>query len=195
LSAPDAGCAGPGAHRRPAGVRPDSSETSSFKCSALGETYLSPSGVRASRGSTVDRGLGLGTNFRDLRLVAGNQVMEIIAVGSVGAERLLIKQAFDAAPQANLIRVILEANRPAHLAVPAASKNHDSSRPEAGGNHSQRPQPARLLFVFTTGHKQRILPKAKDMLNSRGAQWSSQRHESEGLPQLTKEHTPVPTLP
>jgi hypothetical protein len=97
----------------------------------------------------VDRGLGFRMNFILSSAVPGNQAIEIVAVGSVGAEALLVKQAFDAAAQANLVRVILKANRPTHLSVPATAEDHDSSRSEPGRNYPQRPQPTRLLFLFT----------------------------------------------
>src|SRR5580698_493819 len=45
--------------------------------------------------------------------------------------------------------MILEANRPTHLAMPATAEDHDSSRSQPGGNYTQRPQPTRLLFHFT----------------------------------------------
>ena len=93
--------------------------------------------------------LGLSGNLAAASLVAGNQTIEIVAVGSVGAESLFIKQPLDAATQANLIGVIAEANRPTHLAVPATAEDYDSSRSQPGGNYTQRPQPARLLFLFT----------------------------------------------
>ena len=71
-------------------------------------------------------GFGLRRSFFCSRPVAANQLVEIVTVGSVGAECCLIKQALDAAAQANLIGVILKAHRPTHLAVPAAAKDHDS---------------------------------------------------------------------
>jgi hypothetical protein len=94
-------------------------------------------------------GLGFGRSFSLSGLVAGNEAVEVVAVGSVGAKCLLIKQALDAAAQTNLIGAILEANRPTHLTVPATAKDHDSGCPQPGGNHEQRLQPTRLLFLFT----------------------------------------------
>jgi hypothetical protein len=58
--------------------------------------------------------------------VLRDQSIEIVTIRSVRAECLFIKQALDATTQADLIRVILRANRPTHLAVPAAAKDHDS---------------------------------------------------------------------
>ena len=94
-------------------------------------------------------GLGFGRNLFFSSPVAGNQAVEVVAVGSEGAEVGLVEEAFDAAAQANLIGVILEADRPTHLAVPAAAEDHDSGCSEAGGYHAQRPQPVRLLFRVT----------------------------------------------
>lgn len=86
------------------------------------------------------------------RLVPGNQAIQIVAVGSVGAERLLIKQTLDAASQANLIGMILKAYRPTHPAVPAAAKYHYARRPQTGRNYTQRPQPTRLLVLIPHPH-------------------------------------------
>lgn len=93
--------------------------------------------------------LGFGTDRPLSNLVAGNQAIEVVAVGSVGAEGFLIKQALDATAQANLIGMILEANWPTHLAVPAAPENHHPGGAQPGGNDAQRPQPTRLLFLLT----------------------------------------------
>lgn len=97
----------------------------------------------------MDRGRGFGTSLSGSSPVPGDQAIEIVAEGSVRAEGFLIKQAFDAAAQANLIGVILESDRPTHLTVPATAEEHNSSRSQPGSNHAQRPQPTRLLFLFT----------------------------------------------
>jgi hypothetical protein len=80
--------------------------------------------------------------------VPGNQPIQIVAVGSVGAEISFIKQAFDAATDAGLVGVILLADRPAHIAMPAAAKHHQSGPCHARRHHAQRPSPTRLLFLF-----------------------------------------------
>ena len=97
----------------------------------------------------MNGGLGLGMNLVPSRVVAGHQLIEVVTVRSVSAKGLLIEQALDAAAEADLIGVIVEANRPTHLAVPAAAKDHYSGRSQPSGNHEQRPQPPRLLFLFT----------------------------------------------
>ena len=71
--------------------------------------------------------------------IPGNEAIEVIAVRSVSTEGLLIKQTFDATTEANLIRVILEAHRPAHFAVPAAAKNHHTGRAQSGSHYAERP--------------------------------------------------------
>jgi len=60
--------------------------------------------------------------------VVSYEAVEVVAIGSESSEGLFIKQAFDAAAQADLIGVILEAHRPTHLPVPAAAENHHPSR-------------------------------------------------------------------
>jgi hypothetical protein len=97
----------------------------------------------------VDGGLSLRVDLTTSSPVPGNQAIKIVAVGPVSAEGLLVKQTLDAAAQTNLIRVILEANRPTHLSVPATAKDHYSSCSQPSSNHTQRPQPTRLLFLLT----------------------------------------------
>jgi hypothetical protein len=97
----------------------------------------------------VDCGRGFGMNVILASAVAGNQAIEIVAVGSVGAESLLIEQTFYAAAQANLIRVILEPNRPTHFSVPATAEEHNSGSSQPSRDYTQRPKPTRLLFLFT----------------------------------------------
>jgi len=61
-----------------------------------------------------------------------NELVQIVAVRSVGTERPFIKKAFDAAPKANLIGMFLIADWPAHLAVPATSEHEHRSACNAG---------------------------------------------------------------
>ena len=72
-------------------------------------------------------GLRLGETLTLSSPVTSHQAIEVVAVRSISAEGLLIKQAFDAAAQTNLIGMIVEAHRPTHLAVPAAAQDHYSS--------------------------------------------------------------------
>jgi len=97
----------------------------------------------------MNGGLGFRRSPLGSSQISGDEAIEVIAVGSVSAEGLRIKQTFDATTEANLIRVILEANRPTHLAMPATAEDHYSSRSQPSSNHTQRPQPTRLLFLFT----------------------------------------------
>ena len=71
--------------------------------------------------------------------VASHEMIQIVAVGPIRAESCFIEQAFDAATQANLIRMILEAYRPAHFAVPTTAENHHASRAQTSGHHAERP--------------------------------------------------------
>jgi hypothetical protein len=64
---------------------------------------------------------GLGMTPALSNPVASHQPIEVVVVGSVSAEGLLIEQPFDAASETNLIGMILEANRPTHVTVPAAA--------------------------------------------------------------------------
>jgi hypothetical protein len=100
----------------------------------------------------VYRGFDLGLNFAGASAILGNQTAEIVAVRSVRAEGLLIEQALDAATEAHLIGAILVPNRPTHLAVPATAKDYDSRSSQPSSDPTQRPQPTRLLFLFTHCH-------------------------------------------
>src|SRR5208282_1879208 len=62
-----------------------------------------------------------------MRQVPGNQAIQFVTVGSVGAKSVFIEQTLDAATQADLVGVLLQAYWPAHSAMPAAGKNHQSS--------------------------------------------------------------------
>jgi len=97
----------------------------------------------------VDGRLGLGNSLFAASPVLRDEFIEIVTIGSVGAEGLLVKETLDATAQANLIRMILEAHRPTHLAMPATAEDYDSSRSQPRRNYTQRPQPTRLLFHFT----------------------------------------------
>ena len=54
-----------------------------------------------------------------MRLVPGNQSIEIVTIGPIRDERALIEQALGPASGANLVGVPLGPNGPAHLPVPA----------------------------------------------------------------------------
>lgn len=83
---------------------------------------------RSGSGAVFGR-LGFGKNFAGSSPVARDQAAEVVTVRSVGAESFLIKQALDAAAQANLIGAILRADRPTHIAVPATAEEHHAGCP------------------------------------------------------------------
>ncbi len=53
-----------------------------------------------------------------------NQAIQLVTVGSVSAKGFFIEQPLDAATRADLIGMLLQPNRPAHVSVPATAKNH-----------------------------------------------------------------------
>ncbi len=61
--------------------------------------------------------------FGAIGRVPGNQAVEIVTVGTIGAERLFIKKALDSASETDLVRVLLVADGPAHLAMPTAAEH------------------------------------------------------------------------
>src|SRR4029077_15380922 len=75
------------------------------------------------------------------------EFVQVIAERAIGAESLLIEQPLGAAAQANLIRISLPADRPAHLAVPAASERQERRPSQAAGDDSG-PPPAGFLEFF-----------------------------------------------
>src|SRR5690348_1670868 len=85
--------------------------------------------------------------------------MQIVAVGAVAVKRVLIKQALDAATQADLVGIAFHPDGPAHLSVPAPAQHHHRRSRDAGGHQAHGPEPARhgftgLLFLIFTlfGH-------------------------------------------
>jgi len=65
--------------------------------------------------------------------IPGDKAGQIVAIRAVGAKILLIEQALDPTTEANLIRMILGADRPTHLAMPAAAKNYHPEAGQTGG--------------------------------------------------------------
>src|ERR1700687_1476688 len=75
------------------------------------------------------------------------EFVQVIAERAIGGEGLLVEQALGAAAQANLVRISLPADRPAHLAVPAASERQHG-RPGQAACHDSGPPPAGFLEFF-----------------------------------------------
>lgn len=82
-----------------------------------------------------------------LARLPGNELIQVVAVGAVSAEVLLIEEALDAAAQADLIRVLLETNWPAHFAMPATAQNQHGGSGNSSCNQTQGNFPTRLLFL------------------------------------------------
>ena len=64
--------------------------------------------------------------FQSLGLIERKEALKVVAVGAVPAEAVFIEQPLDTTARANLIGNALGADRPAHLAVPAAAEDHSS---------------------------------------------------------------------
>ena len=77
-------------------------------------------------GLTAPAGSGLGP---------GDQAIEVVAIGAIGAESFLVEKPFDSAAQADLIGITLRAHGPAQFAVPAAPEEHHAG---AGQPRSQK---------------------------------------------------------
>ncbi|HEX3320284.1 MAG TPA: hypothetical protein VHR84_06255 [Terriglobales bacterium] len=63
-----------------------------------------------------------------------NQLVQVIAERAIGLKGLFIKEPFDPTPEAHLIRLALNADRPAHLAMPAATESNHGGTCDSGGN-------------------------------------------------------------
>lgn len=75
--------------------------------------------------------LGLGSF--PLGRIPGDQLIEVVTIGTDGAKGLFIEQALNAATQTYLIGVLVGSDRPAHLAMPATpEKDHPSPRQPSG---------------------------------------------------------------
>ncbi len=95
------------------------------------------------------RGLGSRTHGASSRTVPGQKTIQVVAVRPVRSEILLVEKTLDPTTKANLVGVFLGADRPTHLVVPATAKNHHPGACEPSGQQPPRPQPARLLLLFT----------------------------------------------
>jgi hypothetical protein len=89
----------------------------------------------------------------------GDKAIQIVTIGPVGAESLFVEQPLDPTTSTNLVGMILQTNRPAHFAVPAAAKNHQSSSSHSRGHQAQRRCPTRPLFLFT--HRPQPVTRSK----------------------------------
>jgi len=58
--------------------------------------------------------------------VPRQQTSQVIAIGTVGAESLLVEKTLDPTTEANLVGVFLGSDWPTHPVVPATTKNHHS---------------------------------------------------------------------
>jgi hypothetical protein len=67
---------------------------------------------------TAEAELSPDIGFRFPGFFPSDELLEVVAEGTLGAELLPVEQAHGAAPEANLVRVSLQADRPAHFAVP-----------------------------------------------------------------------------
>jgi hypothetical protein len=75
-------------------------------------------------------------SFFPLFLFPGNQPLDFVAIRSVTAENLLVKQTLDAAIGANLVGVALGTNRPTHLVMPTAAKNENRRARQTGSQQT-----------------------------------------------------------
>lgn len=62
-----------------------------------------------------------------MALIPSDQPVQFVAERPISTEGSLVEQALDTATEADLVRVTLGTDRPAHLAVPAAAQNQYGS--------------------------------------------------------------------
>lgn len=150
--------------------------------------------VASSSGSRAVFG-GLGRRRRNLRgrcaqiPISLDQAIQIVVVRAVGTKRFLVKQAFDAATQANLVGMLLRTDRPTHSAMPATPEHHHRSGGHSCGHYAQPQQPIRFL-VFraqpaTTNHSNKLricaigagCNRGRKSLSGLAQKWYSNRRE------------------
>jgi len=86
--------------------------------------------------------------FRLLRTIPSNKTLQLVSVGAIGLEGLLIKKPLDPTSQADLVGISLGTNRPTHLAVPASPQENDCHSRQPRGDNAEGPHPVFLLFNF-----------------------------------------------
>jgi len=128
--------------------------------------------------------------FQSFSTVNGKQTFKVVAIGAVASERILIKQAFDAAAGTHLVSTALRTDGPAHSAVPTTPKN-DGRSGESGRHQSHGPKPLQplgfrdarcLLWFFFHSHSPGVAcyksgyadsaQRAMCMFRGKGRPWS-----------------------
>jgi len=104
--------------------------------------------VPASRGGAAFFRSGSRLKLASSGFIPGNQAIEIVAVRSVGAEGILIKETLDAAIEANLVGMVLSPDGPTHFAVPATAENDHPSTGQSSRQQAPRPEPPLPLLFF-----------------------------------------------
>ena len=92
-------------------------------------------------------------------LFPGDQAIEIVTVGSVGAESILIEEALDTTIEADLVGMVLGPDGPTHLAVPATSEYHYPGARQTCCQQAPRPQPTTLLLLTHFTETGKFLPQ------------------------------------
>ena len=85
--------------------------------------------------------------FQSPSMIVIKEPLKLVTIGAVAAEGIFIEQTLDAAPVADLVGDPLRADRPTHLAVPAAAENHGGSG-HTGCQQAHRPQPPGTLVFL-----------------------------------------------
>jgi hypothetical protein len=87
-----------------------------------------------------------------LRAIPFKQAVKVVTEWAISAKCAFIEKPLDAATQANLVGVVLRADWPTHLAVPAAAEDHHADACQPRGEQAHRPQPVRLLLLLYFTH-------------------------------------------
>ena len=93
----------------------------------------------------------------------GDEPVQLVTVRTVGAKCLFIEKPLDAAAEANLIRMLLVAHRPAHSAMPATAKNQHRSASYSSGYQTEGDLPTGLLFFCHQNPSQQSFNKARNL--------------------------------
>ncbi len=90
--------------------------------------------------------------------IPGLELVQVVAVGAIAGKTGFIKQALNATPQTNPVGASLNAERPAHLTVPAATHHDHGGAGNPSGDDSSGPEPTQpaLFRLYQAGFPGRI---------------------------------------
>jgi hypothetical protein len=80
-------------------------------------------------------------SLHTLSPLPSHQTLQVVAIWTIAAERLLIEKTLDTATHTDLVGIVFGPDRPAHLAMPAPPKDKYGSTRQTGGDEAKWPYP------------------------------------------------------